>query len=93
MLTDSKCTANSSGGRDGNDKDNNAGNNNDKDDDDNIGNNKDTTMTAKRIENKDNNDRKVHQKLDYVPYYLDIVSNHLEIYDLVIISTFSTLRR
>jgi hypothetical protein len=35
----------------------------------------------------------VHQKQHYVPYYLDIVSNHLEIYDFGIISTFSTLRR
>ncbi len=34
-----------------------------------------------------------HQKLHYVPYYLDIVSNPLEIYNLGIISTFSTLRR
>ncbi len=35
----------------------------------------------------------LHFKEHYVPYYLDIVSNCLEIYDLGIISTFSTLRR
>jgi hypothetical protein len=34
-----------------------------------------------------------HQKYHYVLYYLDIVSNHLEMYNLGIISTFSTLRR
>ncbi len=35
----------------------------------------------------------LHQKWHYVRYYLDIVSNRLEMYDLGIISTFSTLRR
>ncbi len=34
-----------------------------------------------------------HLKYHNVPYYLDIVSNRLEIYDLGIISAFSTLRR
>jgi hypothetical protein len=34
-----------------------------------------------------------HQKGHYVPYYLDIVSNCHEIYDLGIICRFSTLKR
>ncbi len=34
-----------------------------------------------------------HQKEHYVPYYLNFVLNCLEIYDLGIISMFSTLRR
>jgi hypothetical protein len=37
--------------------------------------------------------KRYHQKQHYVRYYLDIVSNCLEMYNLGIISTFSTLRR
>jgi hypothetical protein len=46
------------------------------------------TTTATRMATDGN-----HQKKHYASYYLDIVSNCLEMYDLGITSMFSTLRR
>ncbi len=37
-------------------------------------------------------DGSLHQKLHHVPYYIDILLNHLGMFNLGIISTFFTLR-